>query len=188
MRKLTCGLSLFLLCWICWQAALPTPGATAAKTATVAVVLLGSLEYQQRDYYEIAAETLRKRFDEPKFKLVVGEHPQHVFNRYSDKQGLAPGAIPSEENLVDFAWTHSFDRVLFLMMTAPTVKSNDITIQWENAEVTLTARAILIDSRKRLKQSDAATTETVRMYHRSAAKKAVFRKALETLRDQLSAS
>ena len=187
MRKLFCVLTLLSLFWFGMHAVRPAQVA-AAKTATVAVVFLGSLEYQQRDYYEIAAETLRKRFDEPKFKLIVGEHPQHVFNRYSDKQGLTPGEVPNEDKLVDFAWTHSFDQVLFLLMTAPSVKSNEITIQWENAEVTLTGRAILIDSRRRIKRSDASTTETVRMYHRSAAKKAVFRKALESLRDQLSGS
>ena len=187
MRKLSCILSLFLLCWICWQTVLPEQ-AWAAKTSTVAVVLLGSLEYQQRDYFTIAGETLRKRFDEPKYKMIIGEHPQHVFNRYSDKQSLAPGAIPPEDTLIDFAWTHSFDRVLFLLMTAPSVKSNEITIQWENAEVTVTARAIVIDSRRRLKLSDASTTPTVRMYHRSAAKKAVFQKAVEALRDQITLS
>ena len=187
MRKLSCILSLFLLCWICWQTVLPEH-AWAANTSTVAVVLLGSLEYQQRDYFTIAGETLRKRFDEPKYKVIIGEHPQHVFNRYSDKQGLAPGAIPPEDTLIDFAWTHSFDRVLFLLMTAPSVKSNEITIQWENAEVTVTARAIVIDSRRRLKLSDASTTQTVRMYHRSAAKKAVFQKAVEALRDQITLS
>ena len=184
MRKLLCVLTLLSLCWFGSQAAMPSRVA-AAKTSTLAVVLLGSLEYQQRDYYEIAAETLRQRFAEPTYKLMVGDHPQTLFHRYSDKQGLAPGEIPSEDKLVDFTWTHSFDRVLFLLMTAPVVKSNEITIQLEKAEVTLTGRAILIDARKRRKLSDVATTETVRMYHRGAAKTAAFRKSLETLRDQL---
>ena len=101
MRKQIC-IGLFLLCYWCgWHTVLPAPAAAAAKTSNIAVVLLGSLEYQQRDYYEIAAETLRKRFDEPKYKVIVGAHPQHVFNRYCDKQGLAPGAIPPEEKRLD---------------------------------------------------------------------------------------
>jgi hypothetical protein len=174
---------LFLCCGVClWTASV---NAAAAKKPTVAVILLGSLEYQQRDYYEIAYETLQKRFPDTNYKLVIGDHPQYMFNRFSDKQGLTPGTIPSEELLADFAWTHSFDRVLFLLLTAPNIKSNEVTIQWENAEVTMTARALSFDSRQKKKLSDALTTQTVKMYNRIAAKRAVFQKALETLRDQI---
>ena len=184
MRKLFLSTALlFLCCGVClWTSA---AHATAAKKPTVAVVLLGSLEYQQRDYYEIADETLQKRFPETNYKLVVGDHPQYMFNRFSDKHGLTPGIIPPEEILVDFAWTHSFDRVLFLLLTAPNIKSNEVTIQWENAEVTMTARAISFDSRQKKKLSDDQTTQTVRMYNRLAAKRAAFQKALEILRDQI---
>jgi hypothetical protein len=188
MRKRFCVLALAVLYWCVGHILGATPVDAAAKTPTVAIVFLGSYEYQQRDYYEIAAETLHKRFPETKYKLVIGEHPQHVFNRYSDKNGLTPGEIPPEEKLIDFAWSHSFDRVLFLLMTAPNIKSNEITIQWENAEVTLTARALAFDSRQRLKLTDVLTTQTALMYHRSAAKKAVFQKALEALRDQIKLS
>lgn len=177
---------LFLCCGVClWTSSV---NAAAAKKPTVAVVLLGSLEYQQRDYYEIAYETLQKRFPETKYMLVIGDHPQYMFNRFSDKHGLTPGIIPPEELLVDFAWTHSFDRVLFLLLTAPNIKSNEVTIQWENAEVTMTARALSFDSRQKKKLSDAHTTQTVKMYNRVAAKRAAFQKALETLRDQINLS
>ena len=187
MRKRFFSVTLLLLCLSIglWTTSV---SAAAAKKPTVAVVLLGSLEYQQRDYFEITYETLQKRFPFFYFKLVIGDHPQYMFNRFSDKQGLTPGTIPPEELLVDFAWTHSFDRVLFLLLTAPNIKSNEVTIQWENAEVTMTARALSFDSRQKKKLSDALTTQTVKMYHRSAAKRAVFQKALETLRDQINLS
>lgn len=185
MRKLFLSITLlFLSCVVClWTSSVY---AAAEQKPTVAVVLLGSLEYQQRDYYEIAKETLQKRFPETKYNLVIGDHPQYMFNRFSDKQGLTPGIIPPEEILVDFAWTHSFDRVLFLLLTAPNIKSSEVTIQWENAEVTMTARALCFDSRQKKKLSDAQTSQTVRMYNRLAAKRAAFRKALETLRDQIN--
>ena len=187
MRNRFLWIALLFLCFgiYLWPASVH---AAAAKKPTVAVILLGSLEYQQRDYFEIASETLQKRFPETNYKLVIGDHPQYMFNRFSDKQGLTPGAIPSEEQLADFAWTHSFDRVLFLLLTAPNIKSNEVTIQWENAEVTMTARALSFDSRQKKKLSDALTTQTVKMYHRIAAKRAVFQKALEALRDQINLS
>ena len=188
MRKLFCVLSCLLWCWSFWYAAPPAQAAAGDKTSIVAVILLGSLEYQQRDYYEIVAENLSKRFYEPNNKIIIGEHPQQMFNRYSDKQGLVPGAIPSEEELINFAWTHSFDRVLFLLTTAPSIQSDGISILGENATVTINARAIAIESRKRLKLSDDSTIQTVRVYNRNAAKKAVFQKALEILCDRITLS
>ena len=148
MRNRFLWISLLFLCFgiYLWPASVH---AAAAKKPTVAVILLGSLEYQQRDYFEITYETLQKRFPETNYKLVIGDHPQYMFNRFSDKQGLTPGAIPSEEQLADFAWTHSFDRVLFLLLTAPNIKSNEVTIQWENAEVTMTQELLHLIPAKR---------------------------------------
>lgn len=162
----------------------PVKAAAAGRSSTVAVILLGSLEFQQRDYYEIVSESLKQNFPNSDFKLFVGDYPQHMFNRYSDKQGLFPGEIPDENKLADFAWTHSFDRVLFLLFTAPSVKSNEVTIQWENIEVTVTARALTFEARDKKKSSDLTTSQTVKTLGRSSAKKAVFKKCLESLQLQ----
>ncbi len=132
------------------------------------------------------ATTLDKKYGGEKNKLVVGDHPQYMFNRFSDKQGLPPGEIPTDDKLADFAWTHSFDQVIFLLFTAPSVKSNEIALQWENAEVTLTARALTFKSRQKKKHSDVMTSQTVKTITRQAAKAAVFKKCIEALRDQMS--
>lgn len=165
---------------------IPAKAAAADRSSTVAVILLGSLEFQQRDYYEIVSESLQQKFPKSNFKLFVGDYPQHMFNRYSDKQGLLPGEIPAEDKLADFAWTHSFDRVLFLLFTAPSVKSSEITIQWENAEVTVTARALTFDSRQKKKLLDLSTSQTFKALGRNSAKKAVFKKCLEALQSQMN--
>ena len=185
MRKTICS-ALLLLAAVCWLGSPVLPVAAAApKTPTVAVVLLGSLEFQNSDYYEIATESLLKKFPADKYRLFVGEYPQRMFNRFSDKQSLLPGEMPTEEILAQFSWSHSFDEVIFILLSAPSIKSNEITIQWENAEVTITARILRFESRTRKKLADVTSTQTIKTLSRSAAKKATFRKCLDALRDQL---
>jgi hypothetical protein len=179
--------SLLILLYLAGGAgASPSKALATDKSSTIAIVLLGPLEFQHRDYYEIVATTLDKKYGGEKNKLVVGDHPQYMFNRFSDKQGLPPGEIPTDDKLADFAWTHSFDQVIFLLFTAPSVKSNEIALQWENAEVTLTARALTFKSRQKKKHSDVMTSQTVKTITRQAAKAAVFKKCIEALRDQMS--
>lgn len=185
MRKTICS-ALLLLAAVCWLGSPVLPVAAAApKTPTVAVVLLGSLEFQNSDYYDIATETLLKKFPADKYRLFAGEYPQRMFNRFSDKQGLLPGEMPTEEKLVQFSWSHSFDEVIFILLSAPSIKSNEITIQWENAEVTITARILRFESRTRKKLADATSTQTFKTLSRSEAKRATFRKCLDALRGQL---
>lgn len=179
MKKLFIFL-LFVSLIVCVSLASPSH-ALAARQGNAAVILLGSLEFQHRDYYDILHDTFGKAFAAKHFKLIAGDHPQHMFNRFSDKQGLLPGSIPSEEKLEEFAWSHSFERVIFLMFSSPSVKSSEITIQWENAEVTVLSRGLSFDSRSRQKIADASTSQTVKMFSRNNAKKAVFRKCLEEL-------
>ena len=162
-----------------------TPVAAAPQQSTIAVILLGSPEYLRPDYYNISTESLLKRFPADTHRLIIGDYPQQMFDRFSDKLGLAPGEIPAEEKLIEFAWVHSFNRVLFILLTAPTIKSNQLTIQIENAEVTITARALLIDSRTRKKSADANTTQTFKTLGRGTAKRATFQKCMEALRSQL---
>ena len=175
---------LLLSVTIVWIAASTSP-AFAAKTSTIAVILLGSPEYLSADYYQITRETLAKKFPAETFTLVIGDHPQQMFERFSDKQALVPGDLPDEETLQEFAWQHSFDEVIFFLCSAPNIRSNDITLQWERLEATVTARTLRIESRTRKKTVDATATKTVRMYHRRQAKYAAFRQCLEQLRDQL---
>lgn len=177
---------LLVFCLVTLLTAIASNSALAARQGTVAVVLLGSLEFQHKDYYEIVNETLAKPFAEKNYKLIIGDHPQHMFNRFSDKQALLPGAIPPEEKLAEFSWSHSFDRVLFLMFSALSIKSSEITIQWENAEVTVLSRGLSFDSRSRQKIADASTSQTVKMFSRKNAKRAVFRKCLEELRTSMN--
>jgi len=126
-----------------------------------------------------------KKFPADKFKLVIGNYPQQLFNRYSDKQGLLPKEIFVEEKLAEFAGTHSFDEVMFVMLSAPSIRRSDITIQWENPEVTITARALLFESRTGKKLADVKSTQSIKTFGRGAAKKAAFRKCLDSLWKQL---
>ena len=91
-----------------WIAASATP-AFAARTPVIAVILLGSPEYQATDYYQITRETLAQKFPAATSALVIGDQPQQMFERFSDKQALVPGEIPGDKTLQDFAWQHSFD-------------------------------------------------------------------------------
>ena len=183
MRKLLYTLVLLGFAVYC---GLPvTPVAAAPQQSTIAVILLGSPEYLRPDYYDISTESLLKRFPADTHRLIIGDYPQQMFDRFSDKLGLAPGEIPTEEKLSEFAWVHSFNRVLFILLTAPTVKSNQLTIQIENPEVTITARALLFDSRTRKKLADASSTQTVKTLGRGTAKRATFQKCMEALRSQL---
>ncbi len=84
--------SLLILLYLAGGAgASPSKALATDKSSTIAIVLLGPLEFQHRDYYEIVATTLDKKYGGEKNKLVVGDHPQYMFNRFSDKQGLPPG-------------------------------------------------------------------------------------------------
>ena len=167
-----------------WIAASAAP-AFAARTPVIAVILLGSPEYQATDYYQITRETLAKKIPATAGKLVIGDHPQQMFERFSDKQSLVPGEIPDEKTLQDFAWQHSFDEVLFLLCAPPNIRSKEISIQWERFEVTVTARVLRIESRTRKITVDATAAKTARMYHRREAIYAAFRQCLEQLRDRL---
>ena len=169
---------------LAWMAAAAAP-AIAARTPVIAVILLGSPEYLSTDYYQITRETLAKKFPAETFTLVIGDHPQQMFERFSDKQALVPGDLPDEETLQEFTWQHSFDEVIFFLCSAPNIQSNDITLQWERLAATVTARTLRIESKTRKKTVDATATKTVRMYHRRQAKYAAFRQCLEQLRDQL---
>ena len=167
-----------------WIAASAAP-AFAARTPVIAVILLGSPEYQATDYYQITRETLAKKFPAATSTLVIGDHPQQMFERFSDKQALSPGEIPDDKTLQDFAWQHSFDAVIFFLCSPPNVRSKDISIQWERFEATVTARALRIESRTRKITADATAAKTIRMYHRREAKFAAFRQCLEQLLDRL---
>lgn len=169
---------------LAWIAAAAAP-AFAARTPVIAVILLGSPEYQATDYYQITRETLVKKIPATAGKLVIGDHPQQMFERFSDKQSLVPGDIPDEKTLQDFAWQHSFDEVIFLLCAPPNIRSNEISIQWERFEVTVTARVLRVESRTRKITVDATAAKTVRMYHRREAIYAAFRQCLEQLRDRL---
>jgi hypothetical protein len=160
--------------------------ATAApKAPTIAVILLGSPEYRTTDYYQIVREALLPRFPAERFALVIGDHPQQMFDRFSDKQGLLPGATPADEKLLEFAWSHSFDEVIFFQVAAPHIRGKDISVQWEQVEVTINARALRIQSRARKIAAEASVTKTVKLYHRNLAKQSAFRQCVEYLRDQL---
>ena len=167
-----------------WIAASAAP-AFAARTPVIAVILLGSPEYLSADYYQITRETLAKKIPATAGTLVIGDHPQQMFERFSDKQSLVPGEIPDEKTLQDFAWQHSFDEVLFLLCAPPNIRSKEISIQWERFEVTVTARVLRIESRTRKITVDATAAKTARMYHRREAIYAAFRQCLEQLRDRL---
>ena len=167
-----------------WIAASAAP-AFAARPPVIAVILLGSPEYLSADYYQITRETLAKKIPATAGKLVIGDHPQQMFERFSDKQSLVPGEIPDEKTLQDFAWQHSFDEVLFLLCAPPNIRSKEISIQWERFEVTVTARVLRIESRTRKITVDATAAKTARMYHRREAIYAAFRQCLEQLRDRL---
>ena len=183
MRKL---LYIIVLLGFATYCGLPvTPVAAAPQTSTIAVILLGSPEYLRPDYYDICNESLLKRFPADTHRLLIGDYPQQMFDRFSDKTGLLPGEIPAEEKMSEFAWLHSFNRVLFILLTAPTVKSKQLTIQIENAEVTITARALLFDSRTRKKLAEASSTQTFKTLGRATAKRATFQKCMETLQSQL---
>lgn len=183
MKKLICTI---LITVVCWGLNPVFPACTATqKTPTIAVVLLGSMEFQNLNYYDIATETLQKKFPADKYKIFVGDYPQQLFNRFSDKQGLSPGETPPEEKLIQFAWSHSFNEVLFLLLTAPSIKSNEITIQWENPEVTIIARALRVDAHSRKKLADVTSTQTVKTLTRNAAKNAAFKKCIDSLQSQL---
>ena len=183
MSKLIRAILLFGV-FLVWFAASASP-AFAANSPSIAVMLLGSPEYLAADYYQITRETLAKKFPAETVTLVIGEHPQQLFDRFSDKHSLIPGEIPDEKTLQDFAWQHSFDEVIFFLLTAPNIRSNDISLQWERLEATVTARGLRIESRTRKITADAKTAKTVRMYHRRQAKYAAFRQCLEQLRDRL---
>jgi hypothetical protein len=183
MKNPICAALLVVACW----GLLPVFPVTAAvpKTSVVAVVLLGSPEFQDFEYYEITTESLSKKLPADQYNLAVGHPSQQMFNRFSDKQGLWPGNIPPEEILAKFARAHAFDEVIFIMLTAPVIRSSDITIQWEKAEVKITARALRYESHSGKKLIDATSTQTVKWIGRTAAKKAAFRKCLEELREHL---
>ena len=157
------------------------PVAAASKTTTVAVVLLGSLEFQSPPYYEITTESLRQKFPGSKFTLLVGDYPLEMFNRFADKQGLIPGENPSEAKMIKFSWLHSFDEVLFVLLSTPNLKSNEFTYQWEKSEATITAHSLRFEARTKKKLSDATTTQTDQTVGRSEAKMAAFRKCLDAL-------
>ena len=101
------------------------------------------------------------------------------------KQGLLPGAIPDDDKLLEFAWSNSFDEVIFLLVSAPHIRGKDISVQWEKIEVSINARALRIESRARKIAADSAVTETSRLYHRKLAIQSAFRQCVEHLRDQL---
>jgi len=183
MKKLIWTILITAVCWGLYPV-FPASAATQ-KTPTIAVVLLGSLEFRDLNYYDLATESLQKKFPTDKYNLFVGDYPQQLFNRFSDKQGLLPGDTPTEEKLVQFAWSHSFTEVIFLLLTAPTIKSTEITIQWENPEVTFTARALRFDARSRKKLADVTTTQTAKTLTRKAAKNAAFKKCMDSLQSQL---
>jgi len=161
------------------------PVAAATKTTTVAVILLGSLEFQRPEYYEITTESLHQKFPGSKYTLFVGDYPLEMFNRFSDKQGLVPGENPSEAKMIKFAWLHSFDEVLFILLSTPNLKSNEFTYQWEKSEATVTAHTLRFEARAKKKLSDTSTTQTDQTVGRSEAKMAAFRKCLATLAGRL---
>lgn len=175
MKKTVCILLLLIF-------AFTAPVAAASPPSTdVAVVFLGSLEFQRQEYFDLATESLKHRFPSVSYHLLLGSYAQRVFERYSDKKGLIPGTLPTEAAMIDFAWTQSFDRVLFLIFTPPVVKSDEIAIQWDNAQASFQARAILIDSRRKKKLSDVSTTQTAGGQARVEAKQDAFQKCLEEL-------
>lgn len=159
--------------------------AAEPQPADIAVVLLGSLEFQRKEYYELATQTLQHRFPPGPYNLICGPFAQRVFDRYSDKKGLLPGTVPADKELVDFAWTQSFDRVLYLIFTPPVVKADEVTIQWENAHASLQLRAVMVDSRRKKKTADVSTTQSSFGLARETAKHDVFQKSLEEIRNRL---
>ena len=181
MRKWVCVLLLPLMALFIFLPA----GETAPKTTTVAVILLGSLEFQRADYYPAVTESWKKRFPESTHKLIIGSRTQKLFELFSDQTGLAPGEIPADETLKKFAWSQPFDEVTFIILTSPSIKSNEITIQKENAQVTLGARALLISNQDRTKILETQTLQTISAYGRDNAKRAAFIKCMEVLQEKL---
>lgn len=177
--------SITLLILATFWAGSSVSAAAPPKLPTIAVILLGSSEYRTTDYYQIMQETLLPRFPAERCVLVIGDQPQQIFDRFSDKQGLLPGATPADEKLSDFSWSHSFDEVIFFQVSAPHIRSKDISVPWEQGEVTINARALRIESRARKIAADASVTKTVKLYHRNLAKQSAFRQCVEHLRDQL---
>ena len=185
MRKMACILVLLGLAFSGAYISRSSAAAAPPRSSPVAVILLGSLEYQQPDYYAVVTETLTPRFPANAFTLFAGDSVQRMFDRYTDKLGLTPGDIPDEKALLQFAWSNSFDRVIFLMLTAPAVKTEDIPVHWENSRVTFTVRALSFDSRRKKKTSDALTTQSAGELTRDLAKRDAFRLCLENLRGKI---
>ena len=181
MRKLLC-----LLLLMGSVLFISLPGTEAApKTATTAVVFLGSMEFQRPEYYKLVTESWKTKFPESGRKLVVGEPIQRMFERFSDAQGFLPGEIPAEDKLMQFASSNSFDDVAFLIMTVPTITSSDIALQKELARVTLGVQVLVFDSHGK-KTTDVQTRQTVERWGRDNARKAAFEKCLDFLREKVS--
>ena len=178
------ALILFSLICSLLMSSLPAEAASQ-RTSTIAVILLGSLEFQQPDYYTLVTETLNPVFPANSYRLFVGDYTQTMFERYSDKKGLWPGEIPEDAKLIEFAWLYSFDRVIFLVMKHPVVNTEDIPLQWENSRATLTVRAVSVESRSKKKTADVTTTQNADDIAREPAKRSVFQKCLENIRGQL---
>lgn len=157
----------------------------APKTTTVALILLGSIEFQRVDYYPSVTESWKKRFPESTHTLFVGNGPQKLFESFSDQMGLLPGEIPSDENLKQFSRSQPFDEVVFIILSPPSIKSSDITIQREYAQVTLAARAVLLSSQDRTKLLEAQTQQIISAIGRNNAKRAAFIKCMNVLQEKL---
>lgn len=183
MKKILCYAFLWIV--VLFGAKACPAAAAPAQPTDIAVVFLGSFEFQQQEYYTLATDSLAHRFPSGPYNLIVGDFPQRVFDRYSDKSGLIPGIVPSDKAMIDFAWTHSFDRVLFLIFTPPVVKADDIALKWEAAEASIQTRAVMIEGRRKKKLTDLTTVQSATSPSRTEAKRDAFQKCLEELRGRL---
>ena len=121
---------------------------------SVGVVIVGDNYFRVKDFYNIIASKMGKRFP----ILDVGDNPQGEYRKYWDNKGLLKEPEPTRDDLFAFAKIAPYEKVLFLIITPSTLDTtpyNGITIYHANLQV----RALLIDTATQNVVADKETTQ-----------------------------
>ena len=161
-------------------------GTPAPRNQLIAVVFMGSFEFQHPDYYKIMTDKLEKRFPVPAYKLVIGESPSNMFTRFCDKNGIFPEKDAKDSDFIKFAYENTFSQVLFIIVHPLKVRADDITVILEKPHTRLEGRAVLIDSRLRKKISDLPRIEVTADYgDRDFEKAQVLERLMDAIREKI---
>ena len=197
MKKMILRSLLILFCWsTLWSAAFAADLPLALSAKDTCVVVIGTADVKTPDFFNYIDEAFNA--ESTKRKVAYGTEIQSLYQKYWLDKGHLEEQKPTKQDLHDFAQFSGYKKVLFFIVSSPTVeKTRRAAGGWglygggysmtEQTRASVSVKAFLVDAVSILKAVDATKEDDSRTSELRA-KRGAFKKCITEIKDIIGAS